>query len=73
LRKFVNGKFFENILTLAVIANTIIMALDGLFDEASETTAKLQDFNYSFTILFTIEMGLKVIALTPRGLSIKFK
>jgi hypothetical protein len=35
LNLFLKGKIVENFLTLIVIANTVILAMDGLFDEPS--------------------------------------
>lgn len=32
LNFFLKGKFMENFLTLIVIANTVVLAMDGLFD-----------------------------------------
>lgn len=47
------------ILNLAVFINTIILCLDGLVSN----TEILNNFNYAFTIIFTIEMGLKILGL----------
>jgi hypothetical protein len=33
LNFFIKGKIMENFLTLIVIANTVVLAMDGLFDE----------------------------------------
>lgn len=44
-------------LNLAVFMNTVILCLDGLVNNSED----LNNFNLAFTILFTIEMGLKII------------
>jgi hypothetical protein len=33
LNFFLKGKFMENFLTIMVVANTVVLAMDGLFDE----------------------------------------
>lgn len=48
-------------MNLAVALNTLILALDGLISE--DTSALLISFNFAFTILFTIELSLKMIAM----------
>ena len=61
LRKIVDHPIFENIIILSVISNTVILSLDGLiFDKG--ILLILENINLSFTILFTIEMGAKLIA-----------
>lgn len=42
---------FEYIINLFVLANTIVLGLDGLVSNKTE----LEKFNLFFTILFTIE------------------
>ena len=32
LGNFLKGKIVENFLTLSVVANTVVLAMDGLFD-----------------------------------------
>ena len=49
---------------LAVIINTVILAMDGLFYDA-KILAIFDDFNLNLTI-FTIEMVFKIVADTPR-------
>jgi hypothetical protein len=44
---------------LCVIINTIILALDGLV----QSNSTLDEFNMTFTVIFVVDMGLKVIAL----------
>mmetsp|Transcript_20026 Transcript_20026/g.3279 ORF Transcript_20026/g.3279 Transcript_20026/m.3279 type:complete len:154 (+) Transcript_20026:408-869(+) len=53
-------------MTLCVLLNTIVLALDhyGISEEMEEV---LTDMNLAFTIIFIIEMSLKLIGLTPIG------
>lgn len=46
---------------LSVIINTIILALEGLIPDSS--TYILDSFNFTFTIIFTVDSGLKLIGL----------
>jgi len=55
----VDSKLFGIIMNGSVAINTLIMALDGLVSDESI----LNDFNYAFTIIFTIELGLKLLGL----------
>lgn len=66
LVRFVEGKIFENSMLISVVINTVILAMDGLFtDEA--TTNMFQTFNLSFTIIFAIEMGAKLLGYGVKG------
>ena len=60
------GKLFDNLMLLSVIINTVILSLDGFFDDL-QTKNLLTDFNNAFTYIFTIEMGLKLITYGFRG------
>ena len=53
----VDSRYFNIFLNFAVFMNTVILCLDGLVNNSEE----LNNFNLAFTILFTIEMGLKII------------
>ena len=66
LKRFTDGKIFENSMIICVLINTIILAMDGLFTDTS-TINLFTKFNLSFTIIFAIEMGSKLIAYTPKG------
>ncbi|CAD8210431.1 unnamed protein product [Paramecium octaurelia] len=61
LYHLVQSSYFEGMMNLAVALNTLILGLDGLISE--ESNALLIQFNFTFTILFTIELGLKLMAL----------
>ena len=43
-----------------MILNTWVLAMDGLMTDPTSITV-LENFNLTFTIVFTIEMGLKLI------------
>ena len=49
---------------LCVLVNTIVLSLDGMVSDSGSET--LNKFNFSFTIIFIIDMGLKIIG---QGLS----
>lgn len=51
-------------MNLAVALNTLVLALDGLVPDSSSNL--LTEFNLAFTILFTIELGLKVFGMGPK-------
>jgi hypothetical protein len=63
---FVESKMFGNLMTLCVILNTIVLAMDhhGI---SSEWEDVLTDLNFTFTIIFIVEMGLKLLGLGVRG------
>jgi len=52
---------FENIIVFSVIINTIILSLDGLVKD-SGSLAVMDKMNLSFTIIFAIEMTIKLFA-----------
>ena len=54
------GKVYDNLLIISVLMNTVFLSLDGLLDSSEENL--LNTFNQTFTIIFTIDMGLKVFA-----------
>ena len=64
IRTFVNSQFFENLMTIAVAINTVVLALDhhGISQSDEDT---LTTMNFYFTIIFICEMGLKLIGLGP--------
>jgi hypothetical protein len=47
---------------LCVAMNTIVLSLDGLV-KSDEGILILNKFNYAFTIIFTIDMGLKLVGM----------
>lgn len=66
LVRFVEGKVFENSMLLSVVINTVILAMDGLFTDP-DTINMFQTFNLSFTIIFAIEMGAKLLGYGIAG------
>lgn len=48
-------------MNLAVAINTIILAIDGLVPDSDSNL--LSEFNTAFTIIFTIELGVKLIGM----------
>ncbi|KAL4475075.1 hypothetical protein ABPG74_001771 [Tetrahymena malaccensis] len=61
VRNIVTHQQFENLVMLFVLSNTIILCLDGIVPSSS--LAVLNRLNQVFTILFAIDMGLKLIGL----------
>lgn len=59
LLRFTESWIFEFAMNMAVAINTIILSLDGLLPESSEDT--MNQFNFAFTIIFTVELGVKVL------------
>ena len=66
MANFARGKLIDNFLTVAVVFNTVLLALDGLFYDL-ESLAILEILNNILTYIFISEMGLKLIAFTPIG------
>ena len=62
LRSIVKGGLFENLMTLCVTINTVTLAIDH-YGISPATENVLSKFNTFFTIIFAIEMGLKLLAL----------
>jgi hypothetical protein len=59
VRNFALGSFFDSFIMLSVIGNTAVLAMDGLVSQ----TDILQQLNFSFTIIFTVDMGLKLYGM----------
>ena len=65
LRALVNSRPFDHSMLICVLVNTAILAMDGLFYD--QTTVDLLDnFNLSLTMIFTVEMALKLSTETPK-------
>ena len=60
------SNFMENFLLVAVMLNTCVLAMDGLFT-SDESIALLGKFNLVFTIIFIVEMGLKILGFGIKG------
>ncbi|KAL4480370.1 hypothetical protein ABPG74_020886 [Tetrahymena malaccensis] len=66
INHFVKSSFFNNLATLAVFANTVVLALAGSFSD-DQSNQILDQLNNFFTFVFIGEMAFKVIGLTPAG------
>lgn len=62
IRRFVESNLFEFAIMMSVIVNTLILTMDGLVKD-EEGQAVLTQFNFAFTIIFTVDMSLKVLGL----------
>ncbi|CAD8186158.1 unnamed protein product [Paramecium octaurelia] len=59
LLNLIQSEYFNRSINLCVAFNTIVLALDGLVTNDN----LLSNFNLAFTIIFIIELGLKLIGL----------
>jgi hypothetical protein len=57
---------------MCVVANTVILALDGLFED-DQSLETMDQISNVFTIIFAIEMFLKLMALGPKSNHNHFK
>ena len=64
VRLFAFGDFFDKFILLCVFCNTLILALDGLYEDTSNLFPSL---NLFFTISFAVDMILKIIGLGVKG------
>ena len=55
------SKLFDTMIMSSVVINTLILSLDGLLPNNDNYI--LDQFNFYFTIIFTIDMGFKLIGL----------
>lgn len=65
LRSFITSKHVEAILLLLVFLNTLILSLDGLLDPSYDSF--IMNSNDAFTILFGIEMLIKLYGFGIKG------
>ncbi|EGR31326.1 hypothetical protein IMG5_112530 [Ichthyophthirius multifiliis] len=65
-KKFVQGNIFNNMALVAVFLNTVLLALDGSFQDES-TNLLLDSISEIFTYIFMTEMSLKILALGILG------
>ena len=52
--------YFEYLILLSVVLNTFVLAMDGTLVEEEQVKA-LDTMNYTFTMVFSVEMGLKIL------------
>lgn len=69
-RKLIESRFFSDIILGFVFFNTLILSLDGAI---ANTDTLFGQLNLGFTIVFAIEMGLKMIGLGLRGIFYSLK
>ena len=60
------SNFMENFLLIAVMLNTCVLAMDGLFT-SDESVSLLGKLNLVFTIIFIVEMVLKIMGFGIKG------
>ena len=65
MKQFIRLSIFENFLTLCVLFNTIVMAMDS-YDIDEKTKTDLEFLNKIFTYIFIVEMSLKLLARGPK-------
>ena len=65
LKGLIRLSLFENFLTLCVLINTVVMAMER-YDIDAETAATLEEMNLVFTWIFIVEMGIKLLAIGPK-------
>ncbi|CAG5107139.1 Oidioi.mRNA.OKI2018_I69.chr1.g3165.t1.cds [Oikopleura dioica] len=66
MKKIVTDPFFEVVITFCILANTFFMTLEKYPKENyPEREPLLDKANKVFTIIFIVEMVLKIIGLTP--------
>eukprot|EP00330_Aristerostoma_sp_ATCC50986_P010885 CAMPEP_0114596870 /NCGR_PEP_ID=MMETSP0125-20121206/19063_1 /TAXON_ID=485358 ORGANISM="Aristerostoma sp., Strain ATCC 50986" /NCGR_SAMPLE_ID=MMETSP0125 /ASSEMBLY_ACC=CAM_ASM_000245 /LENGTH=316 /DNA_ID=CAMNT_0001800679 /DNA_START=3399 /DNA_END=4349 /DNA_ORIENTATION=+ len=65
-KTFVELSLFNNFIMLSVFLNTLILSTEGLITD-DETENLLSDFNFTFTIIFTVEAALKIFGYGVQG------
>jgi hypothetical protein len=55
----INRPFYDNFMLSLVLANTVILSLNGL---VNTTSTALTNLNFAFTIMFAVDLGLKIFA-----------
>ena len=63
---FINSTYFSKIITVVIIFNTIILAMDK-YPEDQTYYSYMEKFNTSFSCLFMIEMIIKLVAFGFKG------
>ena len=64
LKSLIYFKLFDNFLTVCVLINTVVMAMDS-YDIDAKTAADLEFLNNIFTWIFIVEMFIKLMAIGP--------
>lgn len=55
----INKPLYDNFMLMLVLANTVILSLNGL---VNTTSTALTNLNFAFTIIFAVDLGLKIFA-----------
>lgn len=70
-RQLVESDIFNAFIIISVLFNTVILASTGLVKD-SKTTAVFSAFNTLFTVVFCLEMAIKIFGLGPLSISFIF-
>jgi len=62
----VENQYFEYLILLSVVLNTFVLAMDGTLVQEEQVKA-LDTMNYTFTMVFSVEMGLKILGYGLTG------
>ena len=62
IKNFVLSNYFEIFIILCVVGNTAILATNGLVHD-EKTLDDIEKANFVFTIIFIVEMLIKILAL----------
>jgi hypothetical protein len=65
LRKFIMSSLMDNLMTMCVFVNTVVMALDRYGVEAREEYI-MTKMSESFTFIFIGEFAMKIVAIGPK-------
>lgn len=60
------NQYFEYLILLSVVLNTFVLAMDGTLVQEEQVKA-LDTMNYTFTMVFSVEMGLKILGYGLTG------
>lgn len=71
IREFSESRLFEVIIMLVVIANTIILSMNGFLNDPTEVRF-LESINLYIVLIFVGEMVFKIIGFTIVGNSLDF-
>lgn len=65
-QRIITNKLFDPIIMAAIIGNIIVMAMS--YEDSSQSYQNVLDkLNLGFTVIFILEMVLKLLALGPKG------
>lgn len=67
MRYIVSHTMFEQMIIVLVVLNTFVLSMDGLLTDEGWLEA-FSIMNLTFTIIFTVEMFLKILGFGLRGI-----